>query len=117
MAEAWKKYPDLPPHSQGPSDGLEGHIAALKEAVAKAKAIGEQRRQVIEVARERIYGMAVEIVALSMQLAEESAANDKLLQQAVLDGEGAIEEAKFDAHTGNGRPSSAGPDGPKPNVV
>jgi hypothetical protein len=63
MAEAWKKYPDLPPHSQGPSDGLEGHIAALKEAVAKAKAIGEQRRQVIEVARERIYGMAVEIVA------------------------------------------------------
>jgi hypothetical protein len=33
-----------------------------------------------------------------MQLAEESAANDKLLQQAVLDGERAIEEAKFDAY-------------------
>jgi TolA-binding protein len=96
MAEAWKKYPDLSPR------GLEGRIAALKEAVAKAKAIGEQRRQVIEVARKQIYDMAVEIVALSGQLAEESAANDKLLQQqlqqAVLDGERAIEDAKFDAY-------------------
>ena len=94
MAEAWKKYSDLSPH------GLEGRIAALKEAVAKAKAIGEQRRQVIEVARKQIYDMAVEIVALSEQLAQESAASDKLqqLRQAVLDGERAIEEAKFDAY-------------------
>lgn len=96
MAEAWKKYPDLSPH------GLEGRIAALKEAVAKAKAIAEQRRQVIELARKQIYDMAVEIVALSAQLAEESAANHKLqqqqLQQAVLDGERAIEEAKFDVY-------------------
>jgi hypothetical protein len=29
MAEAWKKYPDLSPH------GLEGRIAALKEAVPR----------------------------------------------------------------------------------
>ena len=87
MAEAWKKYPDPSPH------GLEGRIAALKEAVAEARAVVAQRRQVIEAARKQIYDMAVEIVALSEQLAEESIANVKLLQQA----EEALEEAKFNA--------------------
>ena len=87
MAEAWKKYPDPCPH------GLEGRIAALKEAVAEARAVVAQRRQVIEAARKRIYDVAVEIVALSEQLAEESTANNKLLQQA----EKGLEEARFNA--------------------
>ena len=43
---------------------LETHIAALKEALAKAKATIEQRRQ--------------EADALSKQMAEQVAANDKL---------------------------------------
>jgi hypothetical protein len=89
MAEAWKKHPALWHQPQGLSDG----VPALKEAVAKAKAVVEQRRQVIEAARKQIYDMAVEIVALSEQVAEESIANVKLLQQA----EEALEEAKFHA--------------------
>lgn len=93
MAEAWNKYPALWPQPQDLSNGLEGRVAALKEAVAKAKAVVEHRRQVIEAARKQIYDMAVEIVALSEQLAEELIANVKLLQQA----EEALEEAKFNA--------------------
>jgi hypothetical protein len=93
MAETWNKYPALWPQPQDLSNGLEGRVAALKEAVAKAKAVVEQRRHVIEAARKQIYGVAVEIVALSEQLAEEWKANDKLLQQA----EEALEEAKFNA--------------------
>jgi hypothetical protein len=89
MAETWKKY-----SAQGLSDGLAGRVLALTEAVAKAKAVVEQRRQVIEAARKQIYGLAVEIVALSDRLAEESTANDKLLKRA----EEVLEEAKFNAH-------------------
>jgi hypothetical protein len=93
MAEAWNKYPALCPQPQDLSNGLEGRVAALTEAVAKAKAVVEQRRQVIEAARKQIYGVAVEIVVLSEQLAEEWTASDKLLQQA----EEALEDAKFNA--------------------
>jgi uncharacterized membrane protein YqiK len=89
MAETWKKY-----SAQGLSDGLAGRVPALTEAVAKGKAVVEQRRQVIEAARKQIYGLAVEIVALSDRLAEESTANDKLLKRA----EEVLEEAKFNAH-------------------
>lgn len=92
MAEARKKYPALQPQPQGVSDALES-VSALKEAVAEARAVVAQRRQVIEAARKQIYDVAVEIVALSEQLAEESIANNKLLQQA----EKAFEEAKFNA--------------------
>lgn len=92
MTEAWKKHPALQSHPQGLSDALES-ISALKEAVAEARAVVAQRHQVIEAARKQIRDAAVEIVALSEQLAEESTANNKLLQQA----EKALEEAKFEA--------------------
>ena len=46
--------------------------------MAKAEAIGEQRRQEAEAARMQIAGMAVEIETLSKQTAKQSAANDKL---------------------------------------
>ena len=57
---------------------MEAQIAALKEAVAKAEAIGEQWRLEAAAARKQIAGMAVEIEVLSKQTAEPSAANDKL---------------------------------------
>ena len=50
MAEAWKKYPALQSQPLGLSDALES-VSALKEAVAGARAVVEQRRQVIEAAR------------------------------------------------------------------
>ena len=92
MAEAWKKYPALQSQPLGLSDALES-VSALKEAVAETRAVVEQRRQVIEAARKQIHDVAVEIVALSEQLAEESTANNKLLQQA----EKGLEEARFNA--------------------
>ena len=66
-------------HPAGPGVKLlEAQITALKEAVAKAEAIGKQRHQEAEAARMQIAGMAVEIEALSKQTAKQSAANDKL---------------------------------------
>ena len=90
MPEAWKKYPALPSQPQGLSGDS---VSALKEAVAEARAVVAQRHQVIEAARKQIYDVAVEIVAVSEQLAKESTANDKLLQEA----EKALEEARFNA--------------------
>jgi len=52
-------------------------VNTMKEA-ARAKATEEQRREEAEAARKKIAGMAAEIAVLSEQLAEQSAANDKL---------------------------------------
>jgi hypothetical protein len=66
-------------HPTGPGVKLlEVQVTALKEAVAKAEAISEQRRQEAEAARMQIAGMAVEIETLSKQTAKQSAANNKL---------------------------------------
>jgi peptidoglycan hydrolase CwlO-like protein len=74
MVETGTTYADLAVALNGSPEGhrvqaLETHIAALKEAVVKAKAAIELKRQAA--------------AALSKQLAEQSATNDKL--QAELD--------------------------------
>jgi cell division protein FtsB len=74
MVETGTTYADLAVALNGSPEGhrvqaLETHIAALKEAVVKAKAAIELERQAA--------------AALSKQLAEQSATNDKL--QAELD--------------------------------
>jgi chromosome segregation ATPase len=84
MAEAFMTYADVAlalyyARNDAPQvEPLKAQIAALKEAVAKAEAIGEQRRQEAESARKMIAGMVMKIEALSKQTAKQSAANDKL---------------------------------------
>jgi hypothetical protein len=59
-------------------EALEAHIATLKEAVAKAEALGEQRRQGAEMASKRVDHLVAELVEMSMQLTEQTAVADKV---------------------------------------
>lgn len=66
-------------------EALEAHIATLEEAVAKAEALGEQRRREAETTAKRaddlvaeLVDMTSELVAMSKQMAEQTATTDKL---------------------------------------
>ena len=70
-----------------PNEGraLETHIATLEEAVAKAEALGEQRRQEAQTAAKRVEGlvaalveMTSELVEMSKRMAEQTAATEKV---------------------------------------
>jgi hypothetical protein len=73
------------PNERRRVEALEAHIATLEEAVAKAEALGEQRRREAETAAERandlvaeLVEMTSELVEMSKRLVEQTAATDKL---------------------------------------
>jgi chromosome segregation ATPase len=59
-------------------EALEAHIATLKEAVAKAEALGEQHRQEAEMASKRVDHLVAELVEMSMRLTDRTAVADRL---------------------------------------
>jgi chromosome segregation ATPase len=59
-------------------EALEAHIATLKEAVAKAEAVGERHRQEAEVASKRVDHLVAELVGMSMRMAEQTAVAEKV---------------------------------------
>jgi hypothetical protein len=59
-------------------EALEAHIATLKEAVAKAEALGERHRQEAKMASKRIDHLVAELVGMSMRLTEQTAVADKV---------------------------------------
>jgi hypothetical protein len=82
---------DHPPRNRPAPDecrrvkALEAHIATLEEAVAKAEALGEQRRQQAETAVKRaddlvaeLVEITTELIEMSKRMAEQTTATDKL---------------------------------------
>jgi hypothetical protein len=57
---------------------VEAHIATLKEAVAKAEALGERHRQEAEVASKRVDHLVTQLVEMSMRMAEQTAVTDRV---------------------------------------
>jgi hypothetical protein len=77
-----RRRPDERPHEhpyeRRTFEALDAHIATLKEAVAKAEALGERHRQEAEVASKRVDHLVAELVGMSMRMAEQTAVADKL---------------------------------------
>jgi chromosome segregation ATPase len=59
-------------------EALEAHIGTLKEAVAKAEALAEHRRQEAETASKRVDHLVAELVEMSMRMAEQIVVADKV---------------------------------------
>jgi hypothetical protein len=59
-------------------EALEAHIATLKEAVAKADALGERHRQEAEMASKRVDHLVTQLVEMSMRMAEQTAVTDRV---------------------------------------
>jgi chromosome segregation ATPase len=72
------EHPDEHPDERRTFEALEAHIATLKEAVAKAEALAEQRRQEAETSSKRVYHLVAELVEMSMRMAEQTAVADKV---------------------------------------
>jgi chromosome segregation ATPase len=72
------KHLDEHPDERRTFEALEAHIAALKEAVAKAEALAEQRRQEAETSGKRVGHLVTELVEMSMRMAEQTAVADKV---------------------------------------
>jgi hypothetical protein len=62
---------DEHPDERRTFEALEAHIATLKEAVAKAEALGEQ-------ASKRVDHLVTELVEMSMRMAEQAAVADRV---------------------------------------
>jgi chromosome segregation ATPase len=63
-------------------EALQEHIATLKEAVAKAEAAGEQRREECEAARKQVDAMVAELAEMARRMADQAAAMDKVRGEA-----------------------------------
>jgi chromosome segregation ATPase len=73
-----RRRPDEHPDERRTFAALEAHITTLKEAVAKAEALGEQHRQEAEMASKRVDHLVTELVGMSMRMAEQTAAADRV---------------------------------------
>ena len=73
-----RRRPDEHPDERRTFEALEAHIATLKEAVAKAEALGEQHRQEAEMASKRVDHLVTELVEMSMRIAEQTAVADRV---------------------------------------
>jgi chromosome segregation ATPase len=69
---------DEHPDERRTFEALEAHITTLKEAVAKAEALGEQHRQEAEMASKRVDHLVTELVEMSMRMAEQTAVADRV---------------------------------------
>jgi chromosome segregation ATPase len=73
-----RRRPDEHPDERRTFEALEAHITTLKEAIAKAEALGEQHRQGAEMASERVDHLVTELVEMSMRMAEQTAVADRV---------------------------------------
>ncbi len=73
-----RRRPDKHLNERRTSGALEAHIGTLKEAVAKAEALGEQHRQEAETASKRVDHLVAELVEMSMRMSEQTAVADKV---------------------------------------
>jgi chromosome segregation ATPase len=73
-----RRRSDEHPDERRTFEALEAHIATLKEAVAKAEALGEQHRQEAEMASRRVDHLVTELVEMSMRMAEQTAVADRV---------------------------------------
>jgi len=71
------KHLNEQPDERRTFEALEAHIATLKEFVAKAEALGEQRRAEAETAGKRVDHLLAELVGMSMRMAEQTAVADR----------------------------------------
>ena len=67
------KQANVQSDEQGKVAALEAHVAALKEAVANAKAAGEHHRLDAATTRNRLDEMIAELVDMSKRMAEQAA--------------------------------------------
>jgi len=72
------KHPNEHPDERRTFEALEAHIATLKEAVAKAEALGEQHRQEAETASKRVDHLVAELVGMAMRMSEQTAVADRM---------------------------------------
>jgi len=70
--------PNEHPDERRTFEALEAHIATLKEAVAKAEALGEHHRQEAEMTSKRVDHLVAELVELSMRMTEQTAVADRV---------------------------------------
>jgi chromosome segregation ATPase len=75
------KHLDEHPDERRTFEALQAHIATLKEAVAKAEALAEQRRQEAETSSKRVDHLVTELVEMSMRMADQTAVADKVRAQ------------------------------------
>jgi DNA-binding protein H-NS len=61
---------------------LEAHIATLEKAVAKAEALGEQRRQEAETAAQRVEALEAHIATLEQAVTKAEALGEQRRQEA-----------------------------------
>jgi chromosome segregation ATPase len=72
------KHPNEHPDERRTFEALEAHIATLKEFLAKAETLGEQRRQEAETAGKRVDHLLADLVGMSMRVAEQTAVVDRV---------------------------------------
>jgi chromosome segregation ATPase len=72
------KHLDEHPDERRTFEALQAHIATLKEAVAKAEALAEQRRQEAETSSKRVDHLVTELVEMSMRMADQTTVADKV---------------------------------------
>jgi hypothetical protein len=72
------RFPPAASSGLGDADDESAHITTLKEVVAMAEALGEQRRQEAEAANKRVDNLIGELVARTMIMAEQTAVADKV---------------------------------------
>ena len=82
-----EKVGPAPPNRLDPGDShrvgaLEAHIATLEEAMAKAEALGEQRRQEAETAFRRVEVLEAQIATLEEAVGKADALGEQRRQQA-----------------------------------
>ena len=73
-----RRRPDEHPGEHRTFEALEAHITTLKEAAAKAEALGEQHRQAAEMASKRVDHLVTGLVEMSMRMAEQTAVADRV---------------------------------------
>src|SRR5262249_2171329 len=73
-----RKRPNEHPDEPHTFEGLQAQIATLKEAVAKAEAVGEQYRQEADMAGKRVDHLITELVEMSMRMSEQTAVADRV---------------------------------------
>jgi hypothetical protein len=59
-------------------EALEAHIATLMEAIARAEALGEQRRHEAQKASKQVDALISELLRMTKLMAEQVAATDKI---------------------------------------
>src|SRR5215472_9373897 len=73
-----RRRSDEHPDERRTFEALEAHITTLKEAVAKAEALGEHHRQEAEMTSKRVDHLVAELVELSMRMTEQTAVADRV---------------------------------------